>query len=297
MTENTNQLTPETFVFPEVATIDTPPHPGLIAIANKAGVMTAKTHYGVEIPFDGGGGGGADTDAIHDNVADEFDAVAQKSTPVISDRILIEDSADGFNKKYVEVGDLPATAPNFYGAHGIAFVDPTIGITWTNLNHGAGTYDKVNNQRLAITETGTGANQLRGWYTTAPATPYTVTAFIKGFFVSGNQGMGLFFRENATGEISAIYYGGGSVAVTNWTNASTPGSNLALVTGPTIPEWFRIVDDGTNRLYYVSADGVTWRLIHSVARTTFLTADQIGFHITIQTAVQLTASMLSWEVT
>jgi hypothetical protein len=72
--ENTNQLTPETFVFPEVETIDTPPHPGLVAIANKAGVMTAKTHYGVETPLDGTGGGSslpvADTTAVVKGSAD-----------------------------------------------------------------------------------------------------------------------------------------------------------------------------------------------------------------------------------
>jgi len=45
--------------------------------------------------------------SIHDNVAGEIDAIANKAVPVSSDRLLIEDSADSFNKKEIEVGDLP----------------------------------------------------------------------------------------------------------------------------------------------------------------------------------------------
>ena len=46
-------------------------------------------------------------DAIHDNVAGEIDAIANKPTPVGADRILIEDSAAGFIKKEVELSDIP----------------------------------------------------------------------------------------------------------------------------------------------------------------------------------------------
>lgn len=48
-----------------------------------------------------------DTDAIHDNVAGEINAVSEKGTPVSGDLLLIEDSADSNNKKKVQVGNLP----------------------------------------------------------------------------------------------------------------------------------------------------------------------------------------------
>jgi hypothetical protein len=51
--------------------------------------------------------GGADTDAIHINVSDEFDTASQKAIPISADRILIEDSAAGYAKKWSEIGDLP----------------------------------------------------------------------------------------------------------------------------------------------------------------------------------------------
>lgn len=54
----------------------------------------------------GGGGSGTDADAIHINAADEFDTAAQKTTPVANDLLLIEDSEDGYAKKYATVEDI-----------------------------------------------------------------------------------------------------------------------------------------------------------------------------------------------
>jgi hypothetical protein len=52
-------------------------------------------------------GGGADADAIHDNVAAEIAAVTEKTTPVGADLLLIEDSAAGNIKKRVQITNLP----------------------------------------------------------------------------------------------------------------------------------------------------------------------------------------------
>ncbi len=58
---------------------------------------------------------GADSTAIHDNVAGEISVVGEKLAPVSGDFILIEDSADSNNKKRIQVGNLPGgggTDPN-----------------------------------------------------------------------------------------------------------------------------------------------------------------------------------------
>lgn len=52
--------------------------------------------------------GGADADAIHDNVSAEISAVVEKTTPIAADLILIEDSAASNAKKRVQLGNLPA---------------------------------------------------------------------------------------------------------------------------------------------------------------------------------------------
>ena len=52
--------------------------------------------------YDLEGGLGLDADAIHDNVSGEINAITEKTTPVDDDVILIEDSADSYNKKKVK---------------------------------------------------------------------------------------------------------------------------------------------------------------------------------------------------
>lgn len=48
------------------------------------------------------------TGLYHSVTADEFSSVAEKATPVSGDRLLLEDSADSYNKKFVQVGNLPS---------------------------------------------------------------------------------------------------------------------------------------------------------------------------------------------
>jgi len=51
--------------------------------------------------------GGFDANAIHDNVAGEINAIAQKLIPIGADELLIEDSAAGFVKKKILISTLP----------------------------------------------------------------------------------------------------------------------------------------------------------------------------------------------
>lgn len=53
------------------------------------------------------GGSGTDADAIHDNVAGEIHAITSKATPVAADEIVLEDSADSWNKKRATISSLP----------------------------------------------------------------------------------------------------------------------------------------------------------------------------------------------
>ncbi len=56
-----------------------------------------------------------DADAIHDNVAAEISAVAEKATPADADLLLIEDSAAGNAKKRVQIGNLPGGSGSAIG--------------------------------------------------------------------------------------------------------------------------------------------------------------------------------------
>jgi hypothetical protein len=54
----------------------------------------------------GGGGAGSDTTAIHDDTANEINAITAKATPVAADVAIIEDSADSWNKKKIALTSL-----------------------------------------------------------------------------------------------------------------------------------------------------------------------------------------------
>ena len=56
--------------------------------------------------------GGADADAIHDNVAAEISAITEKTVPVAADLLLIEDSAAANAKKRIQIGNLPGPIPD-----------------------------------------------------------------------------------------------------------------------------------------------------------------------------------------
>jgi len=53
------------------------------------------------------GGAGTDTTALHDNVGDEINQITVKGTPVLADRLVIEDSAASWAKKAITIASLP----------------------------------------------------------------------------------------------------------------------------------------------------------------------------------------------
>ena len=73
---------------------------GSVSVADEGGGK-------VTVTVTASGVGGTDDDAIHDNVANEISAIAEKTTPANADIILIEDSAASYVKKKVQVQNLP----------------------------------------------------------------------------------------------------------------------------------------------------------------------------------------------
>lgn len=67
---------------------------------------------------------GADAAAIHDNVASEIHAITEKTTPVDDDELVIEDSADSYNKKRLKISNLPSGSPS--GWHAEVIHDETL---------------------------------------------------------------------------------------------------------------------------------------------------------------------------
>lgn len=168
-----------------------------------------------------------------------------------------------------------------YGAHNFRFEPPdATALTW--LNQGGATVDNTYGP-LYLTCPTSAAFNIRGLYMAAPATPYTLTAVIETTAISlAFHTAGLFFRESGTGELHTF----GLVAGTNTSLLESFKANSA--TSPNITYqargfyaqrgmlWMRIEDNGTNRICSISIDGQHWHVFHTIGRTDFLTANQIG---------------------
>jgi len=140
----------------------------------------------------------------------------------------------------------------------------------------------------------------------APATPYTITACFRFHDDAPALGLshcGLCFRQSSDGKVVAVgpAPGGAGADFYFWnkkmTNATTfsaaysTSNSKGLIAGL---YWLRIGDDGTNRKTWVSCDGQHWLQQHSIGRTDFLTADEVGFFIDpFGSAIGMT--LLSWK--
>jgi hypothetical protein len=145
----------------------------------------------------------------------------------------------------------------------------------------------------------------------APSTPYTITARMSGMMElqsSKSPGFGLCFRASGSAKVETIMASNNSgvganpgcwVGVDYWTDSTTFSSALASAicfTCSLDDLWFKISDDGTNKLFYVSSDGVNWIQLLSETRTTNLTANEVGWFIRTNNAAQVVAALLrSWQ--
>ena len=144
--------------------------------------------------------------------------------------------------------------------------------------------DSINGLNIKSTNTAApSVFEMSSFVKTAPATPYCVTAH---FINYGSHvtlgGYGLIFRQSSDGKChSLINYPTGSttsniIEFRKWANATTPTDYGSVANELWDTKWFRIIDDGVNRLSYLSTDGINWKLEHTIGRTDYITADQIG---------------------
>lgn len=139
----------------------------------------------------------------------------------------------------------------------------------------------------------------------APATPYTITAaFIFNFATVDFQQGGLLWRQSSDGKLVTMAVGFGNTfpgdvefVSQDYTNeTSFSASNATQDAIPVGVVWLRIADDGVTRTASYSFDGYNFVTLLSEGRTTFLTADEVGFFMnTSSAAVQAAGTLLSWE--
>jgi hypothetical protein len=137
----------------------------------------------------------------------------------------------------------------------------------------------------------------------APSTPYTITALVlPRFYWANSNGCGIGFRQSSDGKLALcrLFINSSNFGLESTKYTSATALSAAYVTRATPPGlnhiFLRISDNGTNRIVSYSMDGRNFETIHTVSRTDFLTADQVGFFVDSQNA-SFAASMTlaSWK--
>jgi len=222
------------------------------------------------------GSGVGDDDAIHDNVASEIHAITEKTIPTGNDELIIEDSANSYNKKRVKKSSL-------WGG-GFGEADWTIPTTSTfavtrSGNGGVGTITNLSNGlgvRLASTIPSGNTNSLTyaavavsvgaaGWRTTIRMRRHVP---LMDWLMAG-----IIMRDSVSGK--SVTYALGSDANIGinrqqFANDDTWNGYAGVERWYLQDVWLRVLDDLTNWYLYVSIDGNTWYQAYQETRNTYL---------------------------
>lgn len=161
--------------------------------------------------------------------------------------------------------------------------DTVTQVNWEWVNQGGATLFNMTDYQCLYAPSAGNAHNCRILKTVAPATPYTVTAYIDGLIPANTATRyGLLFRESSSGKFSAYQFEGAAppgLEVTFYSGPTAPVSVSGALSVPMLYSWIRIKDDGTNRLYSFSRDGQNWVQQFSESRTLNFTADEYGWFV------------------
>lgn len=186
--------------------------------------------------------------------------------------------------------------------------DPSLAGISTWVNQGGASVDTTSGATTLTAPAAAGDN-IRLRVKTAPATPYVITARLTASGAPGASSWGLAFRQSSDGKLHLLLCGGSVSGGTpgifsiKFTNPTTFSASYASTLGFNLntgfpPAFLRIADNGTNRTVSYSMDGVNFTEYHTIGRTDFLTADQVGFFANAASStLAATATLLSWKET
>lgn len=200
------------------------------------------------------------------------------------------------------INDLQTATARTAGRIVVPAVDS--GFSWFNQSTSSVTTDGNGNVVLTTPNT---SNTIRGRtrpFTSTPSGGSPATVIMKAMFdcqVGGNSYAGIFLADSSDQcVVFGAYncYGGGPMAVEKFT---APGTFSAAYTSRAKdsmlqwPIWLKMVDDGTNRVWYISWEGDYWERFTSQGRTDFLTPNRVGYFFKNETGASGSLVVQSWE--
>lgn len=191
---------------------------------------------------------------------------------------------------------LPSDGLNFFRDTGSVWatwgpiwkLTPPVNGDFSWVNQGSATITDATSH-VVLNDSNTGADQLRMRIKSAPSTPYTITIAFMVVCASGtwNYSAGMCVRQSSDGKViicgRAFFTGAPYLLSQKFSSSSAFASNNFLVSHVEghigIVNWVRYIDDGSSRFWQFSTDGLNYVTAFSEGRTTYMTADQVGFFI------------------
>lgn len=205
-------------------------------------------------------------------------------------------------------GSLTATGGGTGGAGSLypSFTAPVDGdFAW--INQGSASVTVNANGGIHLICPASATDSLRVRKKSAPATPYTITAaFFYSLRLLDFMQIGLLWRQSSDGKLITFNLAAGNtfpgdiqLTCFDWTNATTfAATNVDIDLWHNGLMFLRIADDGTNRTVSWSVDGYNFETALTEGRTTFLTADEVGFFANSSTATAgPRCTLMSWQQT
>ena len=158
--------------------------------------------------------------------------------------------------------------------------DPTL-FTWTSSTVAPATVDTSKGVVRVVDNNATYYTYV---YKSLPTAPYTITVALMPYHATTSH-VGTGWLDSTSGKFAPFYFrfqapgfgcdhytdqisGGSGPFYTTFSPTGAYGTFLPVM-------WFRLIDDGTTRYGYTSADGISWWLWGSEGNTSFITADSV----------------------
>lgn len=176
-----------------------------------------------------------------------------------------------------------------WGAWGPLFkFTPPVDGDFAWINQGGATITD-HTSHVVLAGSGAGSSSLRIRKKAAPSTPYTITMAFIVCCAGGtwNFSAGMCIRQSSDGKVivggRAHYTGQPTLLSQDFGSPTAFSSNnfyIGHVEGNLgFVNWIRYHDNGTNRYWSFSADGQNFVEAFNEGRTTYMTADEVGFYI------------------
>jgi len=180
-------------------------------------------------------------------------------------------------------GDTHPTSPSAFDDE---FEEGSLAVQWTQINSPS---LALTQGSVVFTQTGIGSDNYILIVENIPSGNYRCACKVDFAGPGGNYvAYGILVRDSSSGKFTIwgiTYNSAWSLACNHYTSPTsfssslygpTALSSITALVGGMPPSYLAIRDDGTNRYYEVSYDGIIWTAIAQEGRTNFITPNQIG---------------------